>query len=224
MLQHTTTMKKITKFSWLIALIACATVNIAQAQTKADVFDPKVPVTWLGMDFSQMRFIGSEAGYKATGELLNSEFVSKFIPAWANLFITEPTTYNVPRASHRDSVHLAFKVTEAVNNAITKNFFTENPGDFSTLKEKDIVELVKNYDFQGQKGLGMMMFVEGMNKATHQAGAWVTFVNMNDKTVLFTVYKAGNSRGFGFRNYWAHSWYNILKEFASDFDTYKQRL
>lgn len=216
-------MKIITKFTWLIALIICTTTQALFAQTKADVFNPKVPVTWLGIDFSQMRFIGSEAAYKASGELLNSEFVNKYIPAWANLFITEPKTYNVPRASHRDTVHFAFKVTEVANNALTKNFFTENPNDFSTLKEKDIVEVVKNYDFQGQKGLGMMLIVEGMSKATHLAGAWVTFVNMNDKTVLFTVYKTGNSRGFGFRNYWAHSWYNILKDFASDFDSYKKK-
>jgi len=216
-------MKTITKFSSLIALVICTSANVAPAQTKADVFNHKVPVTWLGMDFSQARFIGSEAVYKSSGEVINSEFVNKYIPAWANLFITEPKTYNVPRAAHRDSVHFAFKVTEVANNAITKNFFTEKPSDFSTLKEKDIVDLVKNYDFQGQKGLGMMMFIEGMNKATHEAGAWVTFVNMNDKTVLLTVYKTGDSRGFGFRNYWAHSWYNILKDFASDFDTYKKR-
>src|SRR5438067_13446117 len=114
-------MKVITKLACFITLIICMSVSITRAQTRAGVFNPKVPVTWLGMDFSQARFIGSEAGYKATGELLNSEFVSKYIPAWANLFITEPKTYNVPRASHRDSVHFAFKVTEAANNAITKN-------------------------------------------------------------------------------------------------------
>jgi hypothetical protein len=216
-------MRIITKFSWLIALIICTATQTLFAQTKADVFNPKVPVTWLGIDFSQMRFIGSEAANKASGEVLNSEFVNKFMPAWANLFITEPKTYNIPRASHRDTVHFAFKVTEAANNALTKNFFTENPNDFSTLKEKDIVEVVKNYDFQGQKGLGMMLIVEGMSKATHLAGAWVTFVNMNDKTVLFTLYKTGNSRGFGFRNYWAHSWYNILKDFGNDFDSYKKK-
>jgi hypothetical protein len=216
-------MKKITKFGWLLALIIVTGTQTLFAQTQADVFNPKVPVTWLGLDFSQARFIGSEAAYKATGELINSDFVGKYIPAWANLFITEPKTYNIPRASHRDSVHFAFQVTEKANNAITKNFFTDQPTEFSTLKEADIIALVKNYDFQGQKGIGMMLVVEGMSKATHLAGAWVTFVNMNDKTVLFTVYKTGNSRGFGFRNYWAHSWYNILKDFAGDFDTYKKR-
>ncbi|HEY9197051.1 MAG TPA: hypothetical protein VIM77_12330, partial [Mucilaginibacter sp.] len=139
------------------------------------------------------------------------------------LFVSEPKTYDVAKAIHRDSVHFAFKVTETANNAIKKNFFTENAADYSTLKEANIVELVKNYDFQGQKGIGMMLVVEGMSKANHIAGAWVTFVNMNDKTVLFTVYRQGNARGFGFRNYWAHCWYNILKDFRSDFDTFKKR-
>ncbi len=214
-------MKTFTKFSWLIALIICIVTKTASAQTKADVFNPKVPVTWLGIDFTQMKFLGVESEYKLKGEVINSDFVGRYIPAWANLFITEPKTYDVAKAIHRDSVHFAFKVTEKVNNAITKNFFTEKRADLNTLKEKDIQELVKNYDFQGQKGIGMMFFVESMDKSAHSAGAWVTFINMDDKSVIFTVYKAGDSRGFGFRNYWAHSWYNILKDFRSDFSSYK---
>ncbi len=216
-------MKTIKKLSWLVALFIITGIQATFAQTKADLFNPKTTVTWLGLDFSQAKFIGNEAAYKATGELINEEFVKKYIPAWANLFITEPTVYNVAKAVHRDSVHYALQVTEKANSAITKNFFTEKPADFTTLKEQDIAELVKNYDFQGQKGIGMMFFVEGMSKGTHLAGAWVTFVNMDNKTVILTLFRTGNSRGFGFRNYWAHSWYNILKDFKDNYDATKIR-
>jgi hypothetical protein len=100
-------MKTITKFSVLVAFIIATCVHSAIAQTKADIFNPKTKITWLGLDFSQTKFIGSEAAYKATGELINSDFVNRYIPAWANLFITEPTVYNVAKAVHRDSVHFA---------------------------------------------------------------------------------------------------------------------
>jgi hypothetical protein len=216
-------MKTITKFSVLVAFIIATCVHSAIAQTKADIFNPKTKITWLGLDFSQTKFIGSEAAYKATGELINSDFVNRYIPAWANLFITEPTVYNVAKAVHRDSVHFALQVTEKANAAITKNFFDDKPSDFSTLKEQDITELVKNYDFQGQKGIGMLFFVDGMSKATHSAGAWVTFVNMDNKTMILTLFRTGDSRGFGFRNYWAHSWFNILRNFKDDYDSIKVR-
>jgi hypothetical protein len=209
------------KFGWLTVLVLCAGLQSAFAQTRADIFNKAVNITWLGMDFTQAKFIGSEAAYK--NEVINAEFVEKYIPAWAGLFLTEPKTYNPAKAVHRDSVSFAYGVTEAVNSKIAKNFFDENPSHFNTLKEADISKLVSNYDFQGHKGIGMMFFVDGLSKARREAGVWVTFVNMNDKTVLLTVYRSGGSRGFGFRNYWAHSWYNILKGFGGEFDALKRQ-
>lgn len=209
------------KFGWLTVLILCAGLQSTFAQTRADIFNKAVNITWLGMDFTQAKFIGSEAAYR--NEVINAEFVDKFIPAWANLFLTEPRTYNPAKAVHRDTVSFAFDVTASVNKKITKNFFDEDPNHFNTLKEADIAKLVSNYDFQGHKGIGMMFFVDGISKPRREAGVWVTFVNMNDKTVLLTVYRSGGSRGFGFRNYWAHSWYNILKGFGGEFDSLKRQ-
>jgi hypothetical protein len=207
------------KLSLLLALSGLF-LKPASAQTKAEVFDKKTPITWLGMDFSQMKFIGSEDAYR--NEVINAEFVGKYIPLWENFFLKEPKKYNPAKAAHRDTVHFAMNVTEKVNNALTKNFFDTNPGHFKTLTEKDIDALVKNYDFLGNKGIGMLLIVEGMDKGQKSAGAWVTFVNMNDKTVLYTVFRTGKSFGFGFKNYWAHPWSVILNDFAADFDLFKK--
>ena len=204
----------------LLILLLTAFIKPSSAQTKAEIFDKKTRITWLGLDFSQMKFIGSEAAYK--GEVINSEFVGKYIPAWTNFFIIEPRKYNPAQAVHRDSVHFAMKVTENVNNALTKNFFDTNANDFKVLTEKDIDALVKNYDFLGNKGIGMLLIVEGMDKSRKQAGAWVTFVNMDNKTVLYTTFCLGDSFGFGFKNYWAHPWYKILKDFGNNFNMHKK--
>jgi len=59
--------------------------------------------------------------------------------------------------------------------------------------------------------------VEGMSKGLGEAGAWVTLVDMKSKKVISTTYKTGKAGGFGFRNYWAKSWFNIIKESKSDF-------
>jgi len=192
------------------------------AQTKSDIFYENVPVTWLGIDFSQAKFVGSEAAYKASGQLVNSEFAEKYASAWNNLFITEPKKYDVARAIHRPSVAYALDVTEKANKAINKNFFTEREEDFKTLTEQNISDLIKQYDFQGKTGIGMMFFVEGMSKGQEEEGVWVVFMDMNSKTVLLTSYQTGKPGGFGFRNYWAKPFYTILKSMASDFDQWKK--
>ena len=217
-------MKPSKKIACIIAFLVVATsVRSAFAQTKADIFNPATQITWLGIDYSQMKFMGSEAGYKATGEVINSEFVDKYIPAWNNLFLIEAKKFDVAKATHRASVTTDISVTEQVNSTLKKDFFDENSSDFKTLNEQAISGLVKNYDFKGKTGIGMLFFMEGMSKAEKLAGVWVTFVDMGSKTVLLTSYQTGASGGFGFRNYWAKPIYEILKDMNSNWKEWKSK-
>jgi len=210
-------MKTITKLKMAIPLLCMLlTIQSVLAQSKADIFDGKTAVTWLGLDYSQARFIGSEIKLKNSGVVTNPEFTKIYIPAWNDLFLSEPKKYNVAKAVHRSRVAYALNITEKANNAIKKDFFTENPKDFKTLTEQDLSSIVKNYDFQGNTGIGMMMFIEGMDKEKDAEGIWVTFVDMKLKTVLYTSYLIGKTGGAGFRNHWADATFRVLQQVEMD--------
>jgi hypothetical protein len=219
-------MKTITKSKWLIALlfISVSTQTIL-AQTKADIFDKNVPVTWLGVDYSLTTFIGTPTNtgvafspwtvVKKTddGVVSKDEFRDSFTVQWNQLFIDEEKKYNVAKAIDRSSVNYDIDVCVNANKKLTKKeFFSNNPGDYHTKTEADVANAVKNYDFGKNKGIGMMFFVEGMDKGTTLEGFWVTFVNMDTKTVLLTEYEESKAQGSGFRNYWAKPLYVALKE------------
>ena len=212
-----TSFKIISKRLFLTSLV-CLSTQMLLAQSKADISDPKVQITWLGIDFSQAKFFGSETDYKKSGELINCEFAGKYFTAWNNLFITEAKKYDVAKAIHRTNVPYALNVTDKVNSALTKDFFSEDSLTFKTLTEEAISDLVKKYDFQGKTGIGMIFFVEGMSKPMEKEGVWVTFVDMNSKTLLLTSYQAPKPGGFGFRNFWMKPFYTILKDMESGFD------
>ncbi len=212
-------MKSVNKPGWLIAfLFVCINMQFVSAQSKTDVLnDRSVEITWLGLDFSQTKFIGSATQFKDAGEITNEDFRDKFTTAWNQLFIDESKKFNVAEMVNRPEVKYSIDVAEKANSILKKDFFSNNPSDFKTIDEKKIADLVKNYDFLGKTGVGLLFFVEGMSKGQEQAAAWVTLVDMKTKKVIFTTYKTGKSGGIGFRNYWAKSWYNILKETKSDF-------
>lgn len=219
-------MKPFTNYKWLIALLfVAASTAYASAQTKNDVFDKNVPVTWLGVDYSLTTFIGTPlntsysfnawTAVKKTdkGVVSNDEFRESFTVQWNQLFIDEQKKYDVAKAIKRSSVKYALDVCISANKKLTKkDFFSNNPGDFHTKTEADVAEAVKNYDFQKNEGIGMMFFVEGMSKGTTEEGLWVTFVDMKTKTVLLTKYIVSKAQGSGFRNYWAKPLYVALKE------------
>jgi len=220
-------MKPIAKFKWIITLLfmGVSTQSLLAQATKADIFNKNVPVTWLGVDYSLTTFIGTPSYnnfafspwtvVKKTGEgvITKEEFRDSFLEQWNQLFIDEQKKYNVAKATDRSSVTYAIDVCVSANKKLTnKEFFSNDPKDFHTKTEADVANAVKNYDFQKNEGLGMMYFVEGMNRGTGEEGIWITFVDMKTKTVLATRYESSKGQGSGFRNFWAKPLYVALKE------------
>ena len=206
----------------LTLVVACVLSISLRAETKADIFNPAVPITWLGLDFSQLVFIGSATQYHDAGTVTGDDLRNKYFPGWNELVINEKEKYNVADAVHRTEVTYATEVTAKANKQIPDHdFFSTNESDFQKLTEQKIGDLVKKYDFQGKTGIGLMFFVDGMNKSAAKASVWVTFVDMKTKKVLFTEHEVEKSGGFGFRNYWAKSFYNVLITIKSNFKSWQ---
>jgi len=200
----------------LLSIPFSLTVLPALSQTKAQVFDGQTPITWLGLDFTQAKFIGAPVDYGKADEVNNERISHFFTRSWNYLFMDQPKKFDVARAVHRATVEYRIEVTQKVDDTIKKDFFTKDPAQFKTLTEQNIGDLVKNYDYQGNTGIGMLFFVDGIRKSNSQEGVWVTFVDMKSKTVLYTTYMVGKSGGMGFRNNWADATYKILQAFYTD--------
>jgi len=67
------------KLLFFVCCLLLATTSFAQK--KPDLFDANQTVTWLGLDFSQMKFIGEATQWKDAGEITNSQLRDKFVPA-----------------------------------------------------------------------------------------------------------------------------------------------
>lgn len=197
----------------LLSLFAALLIGFAaQAQlTKADIFTSK-DITWLGLDFSQVYFIGDAAQWKDAGEVTNDQLRDRYFVGWNDLFVNEQKKYDVAGAVSRKDVSYATEITERSNNKLKRDFFSDDANNYQLLSEDKIKKLVSKYNFQGKTGIGLIFFVEGMNKGKAEASIWVTFVDMQDKKVLLTQRMEEKAGGFGFRNYWAKSFYMVLKD------------
>lgn len=201
----------------LLSLLASCITFTGFAQGGKSIIKSNEEITWLGLDFSQARMIGEAAQWKDVGEITNDQMRDKYIPAWNEFFIKEQKKYDVAKYVDRESVHYEMDITGKANNKkFPKNIFSDDPEDYNRLQEADINRLVRAYDFQGKTGVGLIFFIEGMSKGKVQSCAWVTFVDMKSKTVLQTKRVSGKPGGFGFRNYWASSFLNILKNMSSE--------
>ncbi len=184
----------------------------AFAQKGEDVVRGDKPITWLGLDFTKTACIGTATQFRDAGEITGLQVRDKYAPGWNQLFIYEPKKFDVAKAVHRESVAYATEVTARPNYKIGDGFFQDDPSAYEHLSEADIRAAVKGYDFKGRHGVGLMIFIEGMYKGREEAAGWVTFVDMDKKTVLRTFRSTAKPGGFGFRNYWAKAFLNIMKD------------
>lgn len=202
----------------LILLMFISSMNLMAQFTANDVFNPKTPMTWLGVDFSEVRFIGPATGWGEVSTKSPTEMRDKYFPEWNSLIINEFEKFKIEDAVARleldKNIDAVSKANEKTNK---KELFSENISDYQSLDEETIKSMLKKYDFSGKDGLGFLLVAEGMSKGREEASYWATFVDMRTKKVLFTKRITGKALGFGFRNYWAGSMKNVFKTMKKEF-------
>ena len=208
-------MKKLLLLS--IALIATSVHTFAQL-SKDDVFKNSNEITWLGIDYSEVKFIGPASGWGEVSTKSPTEMRDKYFPAWNELILAEPKAFKIEDAVSRSEVQMDISSTTEANNKMNKKeIFSENIGDFQLLNEKDIQSMIKKYNFKIKSGIGFLLIAEGMSKGREEASYWATFVDMSNKNVLLTKRITGKAGGFGFRNYWAGSAKSVFKTMKKEF-------
>lgn len=208
----------------LLSLLLLFSLGKAHGQFATDdVFKPSVYMTWLGVDFSEVRFIGPATGWGEVSTKSPTEMRDKYFPEWNNLIVNEWKNFKIDDAVSRAELDQDIRaVSKANERSNKKEIFSESISDYQLLDEAMIKAMVKKYDFGDKTGLGFLLVAEGMSKGREEASYWATFVDMKTKNVVFTRRITGKAGGFGFRNYWAGSMKSVFKTMKKEFKNWKR--
>jgi hypothetical protein len=177
--------------------------------TMADVFAGKTKVTFLGLDFTQAKYIGA-AGFADPGAIENQHLAS-----WNNLIEMEPKKFSLQKPLHLGDDQYASKVEDMIKvNKAAKVAGNITEEDHS-ITEDQVKKSVSKYALSEKDGVGVVYVVENLSKTAERMSVWVTFIDLKTKKVLHTERVEGKAGGFGFRNYWAGAVYKINQEIGS---------
>ncbi len=189
-----------------LLLIFLSFGGLLHAQTAKDVFtSSETPILYLGIDFTKARLIDDANANEI-------DIRDRLFTEINQVIVNEPKKYDLKGAFHRSMIDhdlgLVQKRNEKTNAAEIKS---TNTADYHRFKESDIISLVRGFNFADKKGVGLLFVVEAMSKSEKSAAVWVTFVDMKSKKVLMTERVEGKvGMAFGFRNYWATPFKNII--------------
>ena len=201
-------MKQVLSLKWLLAIVfLLAGTQPLSAQTLKDFFNSsEVPLTYLGVDFTQAKVFNDIAANAM--DIRDRQFA-----AINQVIVNEPKKYDFQKALSKSSVTNDISFVNAKNAKIdAEKIIESNSADEVRFTKATIESVVKGYKFTGKKGIGLMFIMESMNKASAQASMYVTFIDLASGKVLLTERMTAKAAGFGFRNYWAKTVYEVLDD------------
>jgi hypothetical protein len=190
----------------------------AQPLSAVDFFkSDAVPATYLGIEFTLAKLIHDAESNPAIIQSQQFNGIN-------DLIVKEYKKFDVQEAYHRTSWTVDLKEVEARNlKADPNQLMSSNDADLHRLKKTDIDQLISHFNYGSNKGYGILLVVEGMDKTAKMATIWFTLIDMNTKKVLVTDLVEGKlGSGFGFRNYWSSAIKNAINAVKSkNYDLWK---
>ncbi|MBL0741277.1 hypothetical protein [Chryseolinea lacunae] len=194
----------------IFLLITLLATLPALAQTKSDVFRPEVTVTWLGLDFSNAKFIGDREKFGSESD------VHHLMDSWNDLILKESDKFDIAKVIDRKKVENSIEAVKGRNSELEAlSMFSDQEKDYLRLKVSDIEEIIAGYDFHGLTGIGLMFNVESFSKTNSEGSIYATFINLDSKEVLFTERLTAPPGGAGLRNYWAGCVLKVIEKIGN---------
>ncbi len=193
-----------------LTLVLLMGLGTSFAQTAKDVFmQTEYQYTWLGIDFSHAKFIGDFANFGDAGEKGPVAIKDEYFDRWNNLILNESTKYNVAGMVRKEDIEYETSTVESINAGTVVEDMEDKPVELS---KSDVQKFVNSYEFETKEGIGMFFVCEYMNKIKAEAVYHVVIMRMDTKEILLHSRETGAAGGFGLRNYWAKTYYNVIEQ------------
>jgi len=193
----------------LLAVFILAPSVHAQKKSKRKK-GPSGKVVFYGVDFSQARFIGKE-GFTDPPELQEN-----FLPKWNHLIINEEEKYDVKKALNKSNLEYYFDVVTERNAAVDPEVLVTNSNH--SISKEDVTKVVAGLGSEAHtSGLGAVIVVESFDKRSDIGTMWLTTFDIATLTVKKTQRMSAKARGFGIRNYWARTIFEVLEDAQKKF-------
>lgn len=205
-----------------IFIVSIAFILLSQtvsSQVIQDLFRvSEYKVSWLGIDFSHVKLIGGFTQFSGAGTQSVVDVRNNFFPAWNNLVLSEPDKYDIKGMLRKGEITYDISMIMNLNaNCPVEEMEGQNTPNYS---KEDIQKFVSSYPIENKSGIGVLLVAESLNKNAQEGYFHFVVINLSTKEVLFQERMRGEPTGFGLKNYWAGSYYRIMKDIR---DSYYQK-
>ena len=161
-------------------------------------------LVWFGIDYSLVKFIGTPEQFTDIPKIKSYYFRS-----WNDLMLAEKSKYDLNTAFSVSTIHYNMENSCARSEQRSMDGIVQ-PGPY-TIDEEQVKSVVETNIDPSVNMVGAMFVMETLNKLEGVSTMWLAVFNVASGEILYMRRYSGAVGGFGFRNYYARSYYNVIK-------------
>lgn len=162
-------------------------------------------IIWYGFDFSQLKLTnGDKVDQAATIKYRDG-------PAWVECLEESFTESELRKCFYKkyiintESTKSSFELLDDNNWVIVKPF---------ALDTGLIGNIIKQYDHQNNKGIGLVVLLENFNKYQEEVSEFMVFFDIVSNEIIYLVRITGKTYGIGMTKHWCdHGVVEITKDY-----------
>lgn len=164
-------------------------------------------VVWYGLDYSLVKFIGLSQDFNDIDRIQ-----SYFFRNWNELILAEAKKYDLYSAFGVRRID--YNMDKAIERSESRSMDGILQLEPYSIPEARLVELIQVYKDPAVQKTGALFVMETLNKKEQKATMWVVFFDIPTGNTLSVRHYITSPAGFGFRNYWARPYYNVIRSLA----------
>lgn len=166
-------------------------------------------ILWVGINFSKAKFTREEFDYP-------QEVLQRYLHDWNMLILNDQKKYDIRMSFRKPVMQYDLSVITKTNKSLrTNDLLTKNIKVNDVLSDEQMRELASALTLPQSLPFALSFWVESFDSKVKTAAIWVVITKTETQEVVLCEKFLKKPSGFGLRNYWARTFYNVFYDIQS---------
>lgn len=172
-------------------------------------FLKKKEILWVGINFSKAKF--TRPGFDYTQEIMIHYFHE-----WNMLILNDQKKYDIRMSFRKPVMQYDLSVITKLNKSVKiNNIIMRNIGAPNVFSDEQMREYLSSLSLPATLPYALSLVVESFDASVKTAAIWVALTQTETHEVVLCEKFLKTPAGFGTRNYWARTFYNVFYDIQS---------
>lgn len=167
-------------------------------------------ILWVGINFGNAKF--TRKGFD-----LNQDNLQKLLHEWNILILNDQKKYDIRMSFRKPIMQYDLSCTTKINKSLKLNqILTKRIVISNVYSDEQICKYAETTTYPTSLPFALSFIVESFDYSTKTASIWVVVVKTETNEVVLCEKFLKTPSGFGTRNYWARTFYNVFYDIQNN--------